>query len=110
MEDKGEGVCFNVYVYNVQPGITINYATGESWLSGEKVETSKPTETQKQTESVADGEGPKYILNTNTKKIHRPTCSSAQSTKEENKQEYNGSYQELIDGGYTACGICDPVA
>lgn len=30
VEDDGEGICFNVYCYNVQPGITINYATGES--------------------------------------------------------------------------------
>lgn len=31
VEDEGEGICFNVYVYNVQPGISIDYATGESW-------------------------------------------------------------------------------
>lgn len=30
VEDGGEGICFHVYVYNVQPGITIDYATGES--------------------------------------------------------------------------------
>lgn len=30
VEDKGEGVCFNVYVYNVQPGVSIDYTTGES--------------------------------------------------------------------------------
>lgn len=30
VEDQGQGVCFNVFVYNVQPGITIDYATGES--------------------------------------------------------------------------------
>ena len=30
VEDKGKGICFNVFVYNVQPGITINYETGES--------------------------------------------------------------------------------
>lgn len=30
VEDKGKEICFNVYVYNVQPGITINYKTGES--------------------------------------------------------------------------------
>lgn len=31
VEDEGEGLCFNVYVYNVQPGVVIDYATGESW-------------------------------------------------------------------------------
>lgn len=31
VEDEGEGVCFNVFVYNVQPGVGIDYATGESW-------------------------------------------------------------------------------
>ena len=31
VEDKGEGVCFNVYVHNVEPGITIDYKTGDSW-------------------------------------------------------------------------------
>ena len=30
VEDNGQGVSFNVYVYNIQPGITINYQTGES--------------------------------------------------------------------------------
>ena len=32
VEDNGEGVCFNIYVYNVQPGITIDYATGDNSL------------------------------------------------------------------------------
>ena len=30
VEDEGEGICFNVYVYNNQPGVVIDYATGES--------------------------------------------------------------------------------
>ncbi len=33
VEDNGQGVCFNVYVYNVQPGVEIDYATGDSILS-----------------------------------------------------------------------------
>ncbi len=33
VEDRGLGVCFHVYVYNVQPGIEIDYATGDNWLA-----------------------------------------------------------------------------
>ena len=32
LEDGGDGICFNVFCYNVQPGVTIDYATGESAL------------------------------------------------------------------------------
>lgn len=37
VEDDGEGIEFNVFVYNIQPGITIDYATGNSALSGEEI-------------------------------------------------------------------------
>ena len=30
VEDRGQGICFHVFVYNVQPGIEINYLTGDS--------------------------------------------------------------------------------
>lgn len=36
VEDNGFGVCFNVYVYNIQPGIAIDYKTGESWVLKEE--------------------------------------------------------------------------
>lgn len=35
VEDEGEGICFHIFAYNVQPGVTIDYATGESWLTKE---------------------------------------------------------------------------
>ena len=35
IEDNGEGVCFNIYVYNIQPGVGIDYSTGENWALGE---------------------------------------------------------------------------
>lgn len=31
VEDSGEGICFHVYIYNNQPGVTIDYATGYNW-------------------------------------------------------------------------------
>ena len=33
VEDNGEGICFHVFLYNVQPGIEIDYATGESRIN-----------------------------------------------------------------------------
>lgn len=43
VEDEGEGIYFNVYVYNVQPGIIIDYATGDSYQTdnNEKTTASK---------------------------------------------------------------------
>ena len=102
VEDEGEGVSYNVYVYNVQPGIEIDYATGDSREAPEN-ETSE--------EGGADGsrqETQEYILNTNTKKFHRPSCSSVASMKEENRQEFAGTREELKAQGYEPCGNCKP--
>lgn len=33
VEDEGDGICFCIFAYNAQPGITIDYATGDSWLT-----------------------------------------------------------------------------
>lgn len=47
-----------------------------------------------------------YILNTNSKKYHRTDCGSIKSIK--NKEEYNGSADELKSMGYSPCGNCKP--
>ena len=98
VEDQGEGICFNVYVYNVQPGIGIDYATGASWAEGEQGEIqSSPTPA-----------GTAYVLNTNTKKFHLPTCASVEDMKPENRTDYTGSREALLDEGYSPCGQCKP--
>lgn len=97
VEDAGTGICFHVYCYNVQPGIEINYADGTSW---ESISADNPGG-QNETAQI-------YILNTNTKKIHRPTCSSVSQMKEKNKQTYEGTVEELENMGYTPCKKCNP--
>ena len=103
VEDEGAGVCFNVFVYNVQPGISIDYATGNNQLG-----STPPAQTQPQNPDSQTGETNDYVLNTSTKRVHRPTCSSAKDMKESNKQTYTGKLAELIAQGYSACGTCDP--
>ncbi len=101
VEDGGEGIKFCVYVYNVQPDIEIDYYTGKNRKPGEQ-DTSHPQEPE---DSAATGV---YILNKNSKKFHLPNRSCSDSIKEENREEYNGSADSLIEIGYSACGICKP--
>lgn len=97
IEDNGEGICFNIYCYNNQPGVEIDYATGKSWLSDN---STSATQT-----STSDTE---YVLNTKSKKIHLPDCSSVDKIQEDNKEVTNKSKEELIDEGYEPCGSCKP--
>lgn len=110
VEDKGEGVSFNVYCYNVQPGITIDYASGESAIAEEsQADTSDAAEADAESAAAAaDTSENTYILNTNTRKFHRTGCSSVNKMSEKNKQTYTGSRDELIAEGYSPCKICNP--
>lgn len=129
VEDQGEGVLFCVYVYNVQPGIAIDYATGESWADGSgsagiTAWTGNGWKWQ-QPESigwigsswfVGGGAGSSgssatvhtYILNTNSKKFHLPSCTSVTQMKAANRQEFTGTRDEVIADGYEPCKNCNP--
>lgn len=96
MEDEGEGITFNVYCYNVQPGVIIDYATGKS----------KKDENYSFENTVLSNETNTYILNTNTKKVHLETCPNAQDIKDKNKDIYHGSLQDLMYKGYDTCSQC----
>ena len=181
VEDKGKGVSFNVYCYNVQPDINIDYSNGESkladgviasiklnytkyalevgqsktfvaatspesaaksvkWYSsnskiatvnskgkvtalkaGTVTITAKTSNGLKATCKVtvkaksgsavtnsASSGKTTYILNTNTKKFHYPSCSSVKQMKDKNKKEVTGSRDEIIEMGYDPCKRCDP--
>ena len=101
VEDGGRGICFNVYCYNVQPGIEIDYATGDSHIS-----TSSEIQDSESTSLVAAHEEQTFVVNTNTRKFHLPGCESVGDIKEKNKQEFTGSREELIEQGYSPCQRC----
>lgn len=99
VEDKGEGICFNVYCYNVQPGVVIDYATGRSSLAENTADTANKANTAK---------AQSYILNTGSHKFHKPECNGAKQISAKNRKEYSGSKEELLKSGYSPCSICNP--
>ena len=106
VEDGGEEIEFCVYVYNVQPGIDINYANGESSLKKGSVPEDNGTEN-----GNTGTENPViiiYILNLSSKKYHLETCAYAQTIKDENRDSFIGDKSELEKDGYTPCKTCKP--
>ncbi len=94
VEDGGEGVCFNVFCYNVQPRIAIDYTNGDNEYAGiDDYET--------------DGETT-FIINKSSKKFHKPTCSSVEDIKESNRETTTKSRSALVSEGYSPCGSCNP--
>lgn len=116
VEDTGEDICFCVYAYNVQPGVTIDYATGDSSLAyggtttaeGPSTTVTPPQQTEGPTTSSGGTEQADYVLNTNTMKFHLPSCSSVDDIKASNRQDYHGSREDLIAQGYDPCKRCYP--
>ncbi len=112
VEDNGAGVSFCVYVFNIQPGVTIDYANGESTETAEEL-PEEPEPQPEQTQSVepapeTTNTTASYILNTNTHEFHIPSCSSVDQMKESNKKAFNGTRDEAIAQGYDPCKRCNP--
>ena len=101
VEDNGGGVCFHVYCYNSQPGVTIDYATGKSWLSGN-------SQTQSTTNNPSTDKDVSCVLNRNTKKFHLSTCHLAEDIRPANREEYIGTRDTVIQAGYSPCKTCNP--
>ncbi len=71
-------------------------------------ETTLPPTTEETTTQQPVSEEASYVVNTNTGKFHRPTCSSVKDIKEENRWDYFGTREALEEMGYVACKRCKP--
>lgn len=126
VEDGGEGVAFNAFCYNVQPGVVIDYGTGESMLeedatplpdvSGAESAPDTASEgagageaSEKGATGSAEGKGTtEYVLNTNSKKFHLPSCSSVDQMSPKNREDVEDTRENLIAKGYDPCKRCNP--
>lgn len=91
VEDDGAGICLNVFCFNVQPGVVIDYSTGESYA--ETVSDDQPSAEitrnviEPEPDTFTPNDGVTYVLNTNTYRFHLPDCQSVQDMKEKNRQK-----------------------
>ena len=106
VEDNGADLEFCVYVYNAQPGITINYKNGNSWLSENP--PSEPENDESSDTGSSEMEIHTYVLNIKSRKYHKESCSGVASMSEANKQIFTGTEDEVVGLGYTPCGTCKP--
>lgn len=93
LEDMGAGISFHIYAYNVQPGVIIDYATGEN---------------RAETPEAADQTSQRYILNTSSGKFHTEDCPQGQGVSEKNKKTMTATRNEMLQYGYTSAGCCNP--
>lgn len=96
---EDDEIQFCVFVYNVQEGVDIDYATGD-------VVAIRDIQLFDDSTEVVSDNGTDYILNTNSHKIHLPSCDSVNSMAEHNKSFVHCTLQELLDDGYTPCQNC----
>lgn len=110
IEDSGTGICFYVYIYNVQPGIVIDYTSGESTRDPSYVNENNDIEVVVEKSLPQTEEYPEnaYVVNINTHKFHYPTCDSVADMSEKNKKISTDSREKLIEQGYSPCKRCNP--
>ena len=91
VEDKGEGVSFNVYCFNVTPGAEIDYKTGIVTTAEQAAQDART-----------------YVINTRSGVFHYPSCDGVKEMSEHNKKTVTATRTELTSQGYTPCGACEP--
>ena len=104
VEDNGGGILFNVYCYNVQPGVGINYEKGDSWLDGTTGSTSSGSDSSAAENSAADSSNSETMVHITAtgKKYHRAGCRTLK------KSDTEVTLDEAKSMGLSPCGICNP--
>ncbi len=104
VEDNGGGILFNVYCYNVQPGVGINYENGDSWLDGTTGSTSSGSDSSAAENSAADSSNSETMVHITAtgKKYHRADCRTLK------KSDTEVTLDEAKSMGLSPCGICNP--
>ena len=94
VEDSGAGICFYVYVYNVQPGVVIDYATGDSTPADSAEDDNAEVQT--------------YVANTSSGKFHLESCPQAGKIKPENRETFTTTRSQMLAWNYVPAGCCNP--
>lgn len=104
VEDNGGGILFNVYCYNVQPGVGINYENGDSWLDGTTGSASSGSDSSAAENSAADSSNSETMVHITAtgKKYHRAGCRTLK------KSDTEVTLDEAKSMGLSPCGICNP--
>lgn len=104
VEDNGGGILFNVYCYNVQPGVGINYENGDSWLDGTTGSASSGSDSSAAENSAADSSNNETMVHITAtgKKYHRAGCRTLK------KSDTEVTLDEAKSMGLSPCGICNP--
>ena len=104
VEDNGGGILFNVYCYNVQPGVGINYENGDSWLDGTTGSASSGSDSSAAENSAADSSNSETMVHITAtgKKYHRAGCRTLK------KSDTEVTLDEAKSKGLSPCGICNP--
>ena len=89
IEDNGDGISFNIFIYNVESDYSIDYATGDFEIDPE-AELGKCN----------------FVINKNNRKFHLPTCRSVTDMNDSNRIFSYETYDELVAQGCSPCGTC----
>ncbi|MBQ9083522.1 MAG: MBL fold metallo-hydrolase [Clostridia bacterium] len=87
---------------------TVNRNANADTLTPGSTTTSKPVLSSEPSSTVSTAGNRTYVLNTNTKKFHVPSCRHVSTIKPKNYAEFTGTRAQVIAKGYSPCGTCKP--